>query len=243
MADSQRPHLLTIAPELRNLIYHEVAFSVHTVILEVTESQTDFFEAANLRHPLASVCRQLRLEAKPVIQAVALATAKKYEISMTAFDFEQLSKLSDFLLDHCGRYGVSSLKQKTMRLDFKLGLRTLRSLEETLTQYQEFVNAPTTTRSPFRYTMLFKFPYDGVTFRFNLRTKAMSPTAKSQTVTHDQLKKTSSLWADIDYKLCSHEKDGDSDVFLICDEFTEAYHSLRSDKRREYRVQAQERKR
>jgi len=106
MASTTTPNLLTVAPELRNMVYREVAMSVDTVAVNTNSdnSHDNVSDAILVHHSLPKVCRQLRDEAGPVIEAIAPLTAPEIIIWMDAFHFEKLSQLSEHLeaqADHC----------------------------------------------------------------------------------------------------------------------------------------------
>lgn len=94
------------------MIYHELAMIDTPATICIRETTTGELATVPLHHPICAVCRQLRLEAAPVLQALAPVAARNFRISMTTFNFEQLSVFSDYYQSQLVRCGLSSSVRK-----------------------------------------------------------------------------------------------------------------------------------
>lgn len=188
---SQRPELLTIAPEVRNMIYHEVAQSIQKVKIKI-DGKTRKTRAS---HPLLQVCRQLRTEANPVLASIGRKVASQLFVQLDGFDLEKLSQLADDI--QAARIGVtqtsdnsvsatsSAMPKPQLHLAFRLRDRTQKSATETVNQWLHHMVPDLGTKSPFRYAHV--FDRAELSFDFHFRTKEMTPAQKRQTVTHKQI--------------------------------------------------------
>lgn len=185
MAAQQESHLLGIAPELRNIIYYEVARDETSAIIKADESTESFVDAVKAHSPLARVCRQLRDEFGPVFKATTLLTATEYNISMVGFDFERLSQLSDHISKH---RDDTDTQRKRLHLHITLDNMTAALLMPFRSQLEDSLSLNSLTPSPLRFAECFYG--EKVTFDFRFRAKGMTAEQRSRTITHQQVKVT-----------------------------------------------------
>lgn len=185
MAAQEQSQLLSIAPELRNIIYHEVARDESLALIKANESTEALVDAVKAHSPLARACRQLRDEFGPVLKATTLLTATQYKISLMGFDFERLSQLSE----HISKGQVESATQrKCLRLHITLDNTTAAFLMPTHNQLKNSLTQEAPARSPLRFARCFEI--SGMDFNFRFRVKGMTAEQRSRTITHDQVKAT-----------------------------------------------------
>lgn len=164
------------------MIYHEIAMIDTPATIHIHETTTDEL-ATVLRRPICAVCRQLRLEAGPVLQALAPVAAGYLHISMTTLNLEQLSVFSDYVQSQLVRCGLSSSVPKRTFLDSRLDHRAHSSLQETLAQLQDSISSSQPTKSPFRYVEILNVDRYETTFDFNLFTMGMSKRDMQRAIT------------------------------------------------------------
>lgn len=185
MTAQQQPQLLGIAPELRNIIYQEVAQSKHLVIIKADVSTKSLLDAVRAHSPLTSVCRQIRNEAELVFQATAVLSASLYQISMTGFDFDKLSQLSDHVLQYQNK---SLSERKSLHIRFKLDHTAAASMASLYEDVKDACDPGPYTKSPLRFLKLFEWKQASLDFAFHFRVKEMIPKQRGRTITHEQVK-------------------------------------------------------
>jgi len=152
----QEAPLLNLPAEVRAIIYHELALSVKRVDIKANDTTTDLRKAVVVKHPFSTVCRRLRAEAAPAIALYSLIESPKYVVSMTAFDFAKLSRLSDLIRD---RVGNDIYKKKELFLKLRLGPRTETSLNNIYHETWRYINVvKSPAPSPFRFGTVLKLP-------------------------------------------------------------------------------------
>lgn len=136
----QEAPLLDVPPEIRQVIYRELAMSIGIVIIRASDSTIDLRKAVVVRHPLCSVCRLLHAEVAPAIALYSLIESPRYFVELTAFDFDKLFQLSDFLA-----YGAKRgpRKKKEQFLKPSLGSRMEASLNNIYNETWRYVNVKT----------------------------------------------------------------------------------------------------
>ena len=144
------PYLLSLPPELRNMIYEEIALATRDIKIVVRNASTATVLA---KHPLLSVCRHLRAELGPVLVDTGLVVANTYICNMPAFHFEKLCKISDFIKTQSN----SNLSRERKRMNLTITLSQAResSLETALQQTRTFVATKYSTDSPLRFAEVF----------------------------------------------------------------------------------------
>lgn len=145
----QEAPLLDVPPEIRQVIYRELAMSIGIVIIRASDSTIDLHKAAVVRRPISSVCRLLHAEAASAIGLYSLIESPRYFVELTAFDFGKLSQLSDFLVHGAEK---RTRKRKELFLKLSLGSRMEASLNNIYHETWRYVNVKTPPApSPVRF--------------------------------------------------------------------------------------------
>lgn len=133
----EQSQLLALPPELRNMIYHQIALTTKEISIHIRGSKRATIKAS---HPLLSANRQIRLEFGPLLIDIGLVVAEHYTCTMSAFHFSKLSQIADSIKAGTGR--------KQLDLTIMLGRKPDQSLATTLQHTQ-------TASSPFRFADVF----------------------------------------------------------------------------------------
>lgn len=176
MSVTQHPPLLALPPELRNMIYDELAASTE---LKVGADGTtkDLLDAIVFPHGLMETCQQLRSEAWPVLVNAGLVLAPTCRINMTTLNFGLISQLGEYIEKR--RLAPSATdKPQSLQLELALGSEAYRTLEDTFQQRDLAVRAQ---QSPFRFGIF--FDVQSIRMRFHFRDPEMTKAQKQKTIT------------------------------------------------------------
>lgn len=198
MPSSQGTGLLSLPAELRNMIYDEVAQAEkgNVVLAMIDEHTKTFLDSVVASAPFAKVCRQLRVEAGPVIKAATAFAASDYRIHFKAFDFEKLSQLSDRIARDLG---AAPIRYRNLHLHFELGNRAVSTASRLAAQVKDHIEHEMMPRSPLRFVRYLR-PATGndgqpvsSSAKFNFRFKGMSARERGTTITHEQVREVSKI--------------------------------------------------
>lgn len=197
MASNERPALLTIPAELRNIIYEEVAQAQKQVLVNIDYDSDNQLDGIVAAAPLTRVCRQLRNEAGPVFKAIAPTMTSEYHLRLEAFDFEKVTQLADQLKEggYLGKdvnVEADQLQNSPLHLHFALGIRAVVSASHLLRVIEDciektYYDPEACSDWPLRFVKDFGDRGIKISFELEFPAKGMSAHVESQTVSCRQI--------------------------------------------------------
>lgn len=164
---TQTSRLLLLPPELRNMIYHDVALSTKEIGIHVRSRKSATIIAS---HPLLFVSHQLRKEFGPVLIDTGLVFAEHYHCTMQAWNLEKLCEIADSLKSSRLRsVSASAHEGKQLNMSITLGRKPDRSLSKVLERTRSSVASKDLISNPFRFADVFSLGDVYVKTNFRLR--------------------------------------------------------------------------